>query len=181
MHSKAELVGAHRRVVESFRANRPANASGTKQWDSANRDDAVTAYVLDEGAHHVSNSRDASDAGSDDILLGWLVDQPQDELVLHVGAALGEDALVSAAEAAERDGEMWLASCRWGVASRVVYYSRGMQACTVALHRAADALSRVELGARVSRLSVMQKDRLEMQVLSNLAAYDPTAIETSDA
>ena len=178
MHSKAELTGAHRRVVEAFRVNRPTNAAGIAQWDAANRDDAVTAYVLDEGASHVQNSRDPSESGSDEILLSWLADQPQDALVSHVGSALGEDALVSAAEAAESAGEMWLASCRWAAAARFVLYSRGMVAVVVPLHRAADALSRVKLTATASRLSVWQKDQLELTVVSDLAVYD---LSTADA
>ena len=49
----------------------------------------------------------------DAVLLGWLNDQPQDALVNHVSFVLGEDTLVSAAEAAESAGEIWLAACRW--------------------------------------------------------------------
>ena len=84
-------------MVEAFRVNRPSNAAGISEWDSGNRDDAVTAYVLDEGLHHVRSSRDESDAGSDEVLLGWLVDQPQDALVFHVADVLGEATLTTAA------------------------------------------------------------------------------------
>ena len=36
-----------------------------------------------------------------------------------LGAVLGEDTLMSAAESAEGDGEMWLAACRWAAAALV--------------------------------------------------------------
>ena len=41
----------------------------------------------------------------------------------------------------------------------------------------ADALSRVRLGVRASRLSMMQKDQLELAVVNDWALYDMTAVE----
>ena len=143
-----------------------------------NRDDIVTAYVLDEGLHHVKNSRDATDARSDEVLLGWVTDQPQDALVSHVGTALREDTLVSAAESAEADGEMWLASCRWAAAARAAKFSSGIAAAIPSLHRAADALSRVELGPRASRQARLDKDHQELDVVSDLSLYDPLALDS---
>jgi hypothetical protein len=172
MHSKDELIAAHRRVVETFRSNRPTNAAGVAAWDVGLRDDELTAYVLDESAHHVKQCHVVGDGSSDDVLLGWLVDQPQDELVFQIALELGEEALTSAAEAAERVGEMWQAACCWSVDSRVVKLFTGKVASVPFLSRAADALSQVPHGPQTSRLSVRQKDQLEMAVISQLAITD---------
>jgi hypothetical protein len=146
---------------------------GIAAWDSIDRDDPVTAYVLDDGVHHMRESRDAAaEASSNQVLLGWLVDQPQDALVHHVGKALGEETLVSAAEAAEAAGEMWQASCRWAVAAKVVKYSKGIPAAVEILKRAADTLLKVDLGARASR----HKDKLELAVVNDLIMYDMLSI-----
>jgi len=151
---------------------------GIAGWDPIDRDDPATAYVLDEGAHHVRESRDAAaDASSNEVLLSWLVDQPQDALVHHVGKALGEEALVSAAESAEAASEMWLASCRWAAAAHVVLYSKGMTAAAEILKKAADTLLKVELGARASPQAVRQKDELEMAVVNDLCMYNPNSLD----
>ena len=169
LHSKAELIAAHRRVVEMFRSKRPS-VSRIAEWNAANRDEAVTAYVLDEAAHHVKQSRD----NDNHTLLGWVLDQPLDALVSHVGVVLGEEALASAAEDAESAREMWIAACRWAVAANVAVYFRGTKAATEPFLRAADCLGKVEIGACAPRLLTKQKDQLELMVLSNLIRYDLT-------
>jgi hypothetical protein len=50
MHSKVELAGAHRRVVETFRKNRVVNALGIAAWDPSNRDrPAITSNLSNKG------------------------------------------------------------------------------------------------------------------------------------
>jgi hypothetical protein len=81
--------------------------------------------------------------------------------------------LVSAAEAAEVAGEMWLASCRWAAAGKVILYSNGMLAAGKLLKRAADALLKVNLGAHATPEAMRQKDELELAVLNDITMYDP--------
>jgi hypothetical protein len=179
MHSKAELVSAHRRVVEMFRANRPTNAAGVSEWSSVNRDDAMTAYVLADGAHHVRAAQSGL-AHSDEMLLDCLTDIPQDCIVLHVSLVLGERAIEAAAEAAEAAGEMWLAGCRWAALSHLMHHSKGQMAVVRPLQRAAKALAKVRLSSRASSLSVRQKDELELRVINNLLLHDISATNNSE-
>ena len=175
MHSKAELIGAHRRVMDAFRTKRPTNAAGISEWDPINRDDPVTAYVLDESAHHVRSSRDMSDASSDEVLLSWLMDQPQDVLHRSVSFELGEAALVDAAKSSEADGDMWSASCRWTCAAAVVGELQGPVASVPLLHSAADALAQARRKPGASQLS-LQMDQLELSFLPHLCVNDMGSI-----
>ena len=176
MHSKAELIAAHRRVVEAFRTNRPTNAAGTSEWAPINRDDPVMAYLLDECAHHVRSSRDVSDASSDAVLLSWLTDQPPDVLHRSVGFELGEAALVQAAKSSEAAGDMWSASCRWTCAAAVVDQLQGPVASVPLLHSAADALAQARRKPGVPQLSLQQMDQLELCFLPDLCISDFGAV-----
>eukprot|EP01045_Picozoa_sp_COSAG04_P004647 COSAG04_NODE_205_length_20393_cov_45.275796_13_plen_2486_part_00 len=176
MHSKAELIGAHRRVVEMFRATRPLVFSGIRAWDPINRDHAVTAYVIDEGRHHASNARDPEGAGTDELLLSWVHDY-HDELVGHVAHALG-DSLVPAAEAAEAAGEMWSAACRYHAASRVVFREHGKVEGSLGRHAvllkpALDALAKARApDTRTAPASADKMNMLELMILQFLAVHD---------
>ena len=176
MHSKAELAAAHRRVVEAFRSNRPLTAAGISMWDSVNRDDPVTAYVLDDSVHHVRSSCDSSDPLSDEVLLGWLTDQPQDTLHQNVVVVLGTVLLAQAAESASAAGDPWQAACRWACVAQVEQEFRGQAAAVGPIQHAADALTKVDLGPRPSSLSVFQKDLLELAVVDLLAVLDLSLI-----
>ena len=46
----------------------------------------------------------------------WLMDMPQDEIVVASGSALGLNKLSAAAELAERDGAWWRAGRLWAIA-----------------------------------------------------------------
>ena len=116
MYSEAELARAHRQVIESLRKNRPTNAAGVSIWDAVFCDDAVTAYVMDNSLHHVRESHQGA-TDSNDLLMSWLVDQPQDLLSDAVAAVLGEEQLTASAEAAEVSNDMWMASCLWAAAA----------------------------------------------------------------
>ena len=175
MHSKAELIAAHRCVVEMFRIKRPVSVAGISEWAPINRDDPVTAYVLDESAHHVRSSRDASDASSDEVLLSWLTDQPMDVLHRSLSFELGEAALVHAAKLSEGEGDMWSASCRWACAAMVADQLQGRVAYVPLLHSATGALAQARQKPGASQLS-LQMDRLEMTVLPDLCVADFGAI-----
>ena len=155
-------------MVEVFRSSRPTNALGVTHWDPVNRDDAATAYVLAEGLHHVTSSRDSSNPDTDEVMLGWLIDQPRDAIVEYAGEVLGEEVLTRAAEAAERSGEMWLAACRWAAAAQVVLRHRGQQECIVPFRRADDALTKVDMQGP----HAFQRDLLALAVLDSLAVAD---------
>eukprot|EP01046_Picozoa_sp_COSAG06_P043409 COSAG06_NODE_5682_length_3323_cov_3.426489_2_plen_973_part_01 len=171
LHSKAELVSAHRRVVEAFRRSRPTNAS-VAQWDRADRDDAVTVYVLDESTHHVRGAHEPNSKLSDDILLGWLLDQPQDVLIEHISEVLGEKMLTRAAEAAEAAGENWEAACRWSAVALVVRNTRGGAQSVVSLGRAVAILGKLQRDAGASTESIRQRDDLELSSIISLSTWD---------
>jgi lambda repressor-like predicted transcriptional regulator len=164
MYSKSELAAAHRRVVEMFRENRVKSPAGLSEWVLLNRDDPVTAYVLDESAHHIRNARDASDPSSDEVLLSWLNDQPIDALHHGVALELGETALVQAAKSSKATGDMWSAACRWACAAYVAYRLTGQLASIPLLHSAIDAVAEARTTAGSMRMA-MQMDLLELDVL----------------
>jgi hypothetical protein len=173
-HSKAELIGAHRRVVEMFRAKRFVNGAGIKSWDNINRDDAVTAYVLDECTHHIKGAHEDGDPPSEDVLLSWLADQPQDALCQAVSGVLGEDVLVRAAESCEAAGDMWSAAFRWAAAGDVAFHTRGMVPCGEMLTHAFEAVRQVRQSTKGSyRCSVDDVDQLEVEVVRPLMMYAP--------
>ena len=167
MHSKAELVAAHQSVIEMLRKKRPMIATGKPMWAPENRDDPVTAYVLDECAHHTHKSHDGTHK-SRALLLSWTQDIPQDVLVHQTARVLGEDALQAAAEAAEATGEYWAAACHWSAAGHVALLTRGMQASVKGCTRAADALDYV----RPSSVPTISKDTLEIDVLIKMISRD---------
>eukprot|EP01046_Picozoa_sp_COSAG06_P021451 COSAG06_NODE_1614_length_8932_cov_4.428507_1_plen_1634_part_10 len=169
LHSKDELVGAHRRVVEAFRKNRVENAAGIRAWSPVNRDDLVTVYVLDEITHHVRSCRDPS---SDEVMLELLTDQPQDVLHQSIGMILGEAALVAAAESSGRRGDMWACACRWACAAYVARMLRGQVVCVPHLRSAIDALGQARESKSVSSDLSMQMDRLELGVIADLCMFD---------
>ena len=176
MHSKAELAAAHRRVVEAFRSNRPLTAAGLEEWSSLNRDHAIVAYVVDDAAHHIIRAHDADDPqGSDELLLGWITDV-HDALVAHIGVVLGEVKLVSAAEKAERDDEMWQAACRWYAAGLVVFSRDGASPkFQEHLKHSSNAIVKARQPKAGSTLpsSVDLMDHLELDAITRLAAYSP--------
>jgi hypothetical protein len=134
----------------------------------------VTAYVLDEGRHHVQNCRDDS-PDSDDLLLGWLEDQPQDSLVFHVALALGLSILISGAESAEASGSMWPAACRLAAASQVIRNNQGAgQTHEESLRRAAAAISQAR--ERSPSGLVDKIDQLELMVVSSCFMWDPERV-----
>ena len=175
MQTKAELIAAHRRVMDTFREKRPTNAVGISEWVQSNRDDPVTAYVLDESSHHARSSRDASDPSSDEVLLSWLTDQPEDVLHRSVSFALGETALVDAAKSSEAAGDMWSAACRWTCAGFVATESQGAAVSRPMLDSACDALAQARQKAGESQLP-MQMDHLEMSLVADICSYDPSAV-----
>ena len=165
-------------MVEVFRTKRPVSVAGIAQWDPANRDDPVTAYVVRDGVHHVRHSWDAaSEASSNMMLLSWLVDQPQDGLVDYVGEVLGEETLVTAAESAEAAGELWLASCRWAAAAKAALRSKRMSEAVEHLKKADGTLCRLELGAHASQQVVEQMELLELAVVKDICSFDLTMVD----
>jgi hypothetical protein len=174
MYEKADLITAHRRVVEAFRVSRVVTAAGIPGWELENGGDPMTAYVVDQGAHHVTSSRDPNDASSDDVLLSWLVDQPADALVSHVGAVLGEHTLLAAAEESVSDGKLWLAACRLAAAAEVMFKNRGAADYVPLLKRVYDMLSKLRASSSAVETSSTAMDHLELSCVSQLIMYDPT-------
>ena len=174
LHDKIGLESAHHRVVEAFRRRRPVNPAGLQLWDLANRDDAMTVYVLDEVVHHVQNSRDSSSQtiAGDETILAWLEDQPQDALVFQVGSVLGEETLCKGAEVAESAGDLWAAACRWAAAANVAEKTRGLAACVPLLGKAVEAIARVQLHTGASMTGQLQLDQLELACIRSLVLYD---------
>ena len=171
MHTKAELIGAHRRVVEAFRSNRPSNAYGLKLWDKMNHGDPLTAYCIDESEHHIKCSRDS--LSTDEVLLSWLMDQPPDALCDCVSNVLGEDVIVRSAEAAEAAGKMWPAACRWNASAHVAWHTRGPATQVAHLKRAAVAVTKAR-GTKPGSSRSLEMDHLELMVAKLLGMYDVT-------
>lgn len=106
----------HRAVVEAFRAARPSNSHGRRQFDGTLREDPMASYVCSEGSYHLAKGWEADMENDDHALTHWLGDVPQDELVFHAGQVLGVDRLSSLAARAESRGEWWLAGRYFAIA-----------------------------------------------------------------
>eukprot|EP01051_Picozoa_sp_SAG22_P004183 SAG22_NODE_218_length_14885_cov_24.733699_4_plen_740_part_00 len=109
-HRKDELRDAHRRIVEAFRAARPADCHGRRRFDAAQKDNPTSVYVCNEVEHHVSQA----DMEQDELgTLEWLLDVPQDGIVAACARTLGVDRLSSLASRAEASSDWWLAARYW--------------------------------------------------------------------
>ena len=174
-HSADELREKHQCVVEAFRAARPSNAAGVTMYDYVNDGDSVTAYVINNAAHHAKGSHQTNNGSSEKVLLSWLHDQPKDLLCNAISAVLGEDTLQHAAEEAEAAGEMLPSACWWAAAATVQGSRPGLNSNLIAYYlRAWQALSKARLGGSDSALacSASQLDHLELIVTSTLLLYD---------
>ena len=138
-HTKEELRSMHRAVVEAFRVARPADFHGRRYFDATQVDSAISLYVLNEVAGHVTNAY-----GGDEILCKWVTDVPQDAIVMSAGQEMGSEALVSAATAAEASGDMWLAARYWTVARTAIYEIEGTAGTLETTCKSFDAMTQVK-------------------------------------
>jgi hypothetical protein len=111
---------AHRRIVQIFIDQRPADFFGSKKWDQGLvLQDATTRYVCNEVQHHIQHciKETAQGVPSDPVVLSWVDHGPQDPISNSTARLLGDAALGTAAEQAQEKGHLWQAACRWGAAT----------------------------------------------------------------
>lgn len=170
MHEAGELVTAHRRVLELFRETRPTNAAGVLLWDHVDRENPMTAYVIDHAAHHARQSHVGDETSSEKLLLKWLTeDAPQDALSESISSVLGMEKLTTVAEAAEGAGRWWDAACWWAAAAALREHIYDMSHFL----RAGQALSKAKNPSGVSGAAFdLAFDHLELVVINNLIMFD---------
>ena len=117
-HSPEALRDAHRRVVEAFRASRPADAYGRRRYDGTNLVDPISAYVCREGESRVAAGW-LADKASDEVAVAWLGDWPQDDVVEAAGRVIGAEMLSELATRAESSSDSWLAARYWSVLASI--------------------------------------------------------------
>eukprot|EP01046_Picozoa_sp_COSAG06_P022821 COSAG06_NODE_1787_length_8398_cov_5.335944_7_plen_595_part_00 len=120
-YSKDKLRDSHRRIVDVFRAARPADSFGRRKFDTMRMNDPLTTYVCSEGLHHVSNGI----AHDETCAVAWLKDIPQDPIVLFAGRELGLQKLTAMARRAEADHDWWLAARYWNTVRVITMESEG--------------------------------------------------------
>ena len=113
------MRASHRRVVEAFRAARPADVHGRRRFDRIQKDDPMSEYVCNEVSHHVSRGWEA-DMENDQLCVSWLADCPQDEITVAAGRVLGSDRVARLATAAQGRKDWWLAARYWAVVQSAI-------------------------------------------------------------
>ena len=124
-HSDEALRNGHRCIVEAFRAARPSNIHGRRQFDMMRQEDPVSSYVCSEGGSHLEEGWETEMENDVHALTHWLGDVPQDALVQHAGQVLGVDRLLSLAGRAESRGDCWLAGRYFAVACALKAHTEG--------------------------------------------------------
>eukprot|EP01051_Picozoa_sp_SAG22_P005169 SAG22_NODE_300_length_12752_cov_3.102426_1_plen_653_part_10 len=119
-HSEEELREKHRQVVEAFRACRPMNSFGVREWERGDLgEDSICRYIGNEVAHHVRGALPA-DPLNDAVVAGWLGDTPQDAITVATAEVLGWKAGMQLARQADEQQDWWSAARRWSLAGMVV-------------------------------------------------------------
>jgi hypothetical protein len=129
-HTAQELYTNHWCVVQAFRAARPGNRHGRREFEKRTMHGSpVAKYVCNEVAHHLilaakvlhsspPASGPAVRAGDADSLTDVLADVPQDEIVRAAGQVLGLPHVAQVATSAEHAGDWWLAARYWALLAR---------------------------------------------------------------
>eukprot|EP01052_Picozoa_sp_SAG31_P006593 SAG31_NODE_304_length_18019_cov_10.386440_8_plen_750_part_00 len=116
-YSDAELWDAHRRIVESFRANRPSDSHGRKQHDVSRSSSPLSSYVGAECVHHVRMAMKQDKL----CVVKWLQDVPQDSLTLTAARCCGTKELSLMAWRAQDERDWWLAARYWSLVRQLVF------------------------------------------------------------
>eukprot|EP01045_Picozoa_sp_COSAG04_P006490 COSAG04_NODE_320_length_16877_cov_26.485401_1_plen_4766_part_00 len=132
-----ELRAGHRRIVEAFRAARPPDVHGRRGYHLTRVEEPLVAYVCSEAGHHV---RTSCRGGSDQHVIGWLADVPQDEIVLAAGRAIGIERVTELAGDAESARDWWLAGRNWSIVRELIYQESGTGAALDPAFKSFDAL-----------------------------------------
>ena len=182
-HSDDQLRDNHRRVINAFRASRPADCFGRLVYDPSHRGTPLSAYCCTEAMHHFSEAWQPDMENDREALTAWLGDVPQDELVLAAGQVLGVQRLIAVARRAESEGDWWLAGRHWAVASGVVSRQQGSGQTSETANKCLDATGEY-LRLHGDRLSPEDLEAVHMVELDTsvrgLATCDGTFIDRAE-
>ena len=172
-HTDDALRQAHRSVVEAFRACRPEDVHGRRQFESTASDDPLLVYVSAEVEHHVRNGWLPNMEDDSLACTSWLGDMPQDAIVAAAGRVLGRERLSTMAAAAEAARDWWLAARYFGLLQTVLLSRLGLSAAGVGPTVA--ALGAMEaLGPKSFRLQP-EKEDFHLALVATLASgWDTT-------
>ena len=169
-HSEAELQVAHRALVDLFRAARPIDAAtNAPAWNNAGNT-PISRYVRYICGEHVQRAWRKPDWEHDEHAIAWLVDFPQDDIVVAASVVLGVQKmtqLVANAEAKGGDTDRFRLAKLAALASGCVRREEGGRNALVMGRKALDVL-----GAGVEDNSVSEhredEERLELKLINTV-------------
>ena len=175
-HKKEEWRRQHTLVVNAFRAARPTDIFGRSRFDKscASLSDPLCNYVCNEIGHHVEQAWYANDGinrcGS------WVLDTPQDEIVIAAACVMGVGQLSSCADAAQASEDWWTAARYWSLAQIVTRFTEGLGASFAPAATAIRALEKVLVSS--SKPSIDDVDEVLLGQLScYLQSFPPDIFE----
>ena len=113
-HADAELRENHRRIVEAFRAARPADVHGRRKYEMSQRDDPCFVRVFG-GGYHVSKGWEAEMEQDAVAVTEWLGDVPRTACAAcRIG--VGRESSFDVGGRVESRGDWWLAGRYYAVA-----------------------------------------------------------------
>ncbi len=159
----------HTLVVNAFRAARPADTFGRSRFDKscASMSDPLCNYVCNEIGHHVEHAWCATmpKVGNDSCGC-WVLDTPQDEIVIATARVIGVGRLSSCADAAEASEDWWTAARYWSLAQIVTRFTEGLGSSFAPAATAIRALEKVLVSS--SQPSI---DDVDEVLLGQLSIY----------
>eukprot|EP01043_Picozoa_sp_COSAG02_P071395 COSAG02_NODE_13028_length_1458_cov_0.908756_1_plen_485_part_11 len=143
-HAEGELSRQHRRVVDALRTARPADIFGRRRFENAsvNRDEMCT-YACNEVMHHITEACQLETAHEEDFVSDWLVDIPQDAIVVATGRACGLERIKLLAQVAESRADWWRAARLYSVLQIATHEAEGMDPAADPSNKALDAIEQV--------------------------------------
>ena len=161
-HSAAEMKAAHRILVDFLRDSRPQTA-GQKEWRWGLANDASCKYVRFQIQHHIRQSGWNPTAKPE-----WLLDLPQDDIVVMSSKVAGFENLSELVVAAEeRSDDQATVAKLAALAARTQFLAGGAALALGWSKKAAEQLTEIataEVGPELRE----GLDRLEIEVLGSL-------------
>ena len=159
----------HRRIVEAFRAARPADAHGRCKFDVAQKDNPVSVYACHEIQSHLEQGWQANKLSDELATSDWLADFPQDAIVVAAGRVLGPEQVTKLAESAEAAKDWWRAARYWAIVQSVMPVASVGSGESRQIGPTVKALDAMAALGRISE-SETDKEDLELAQVAALAA-----------